>query len=362
MALCVRRLRGAHGLGSRWKSGIRGAGGAAGKLQESMRARDAILYRELRPCPRLPAPLRRPLPPPAPSLSALLRPVGPKKRPPAPEQDKAQEPPQDFLMQTLPPHPLPGYLPRAQPSHVCPTDPECWHLSSSQLDCFRSLFEPGVCRTPYQAMVLPLPPAHEGLLAFTLSRRDGTGQVPGSDKSDMEQHLAVMHEKLRHELPNFLWKPANYSLYRKDVEFVSNMLHVHFRGLVKYQLFLTLTRLLLLCYFTGARISVLKLTSHPENNTIQARWSFTGLPLHGLFMYFFRTEKSELYRTYDAFSTFQLAPDGLICLHKIERVMPSSPITVTKKTILAAALLALGLGEDRPALNLLSGPKLPHEV
>lgn len=99
-----------------------------------------------------------------------------------------------------------------------------------------------------------------------------------------------------------------------------------------------------------------------------------------------------VFRTIDAFSTFQLAPDGLICLHKVERVsgfihtvlicvqiykdlyqchfpplcilqvMPSPPITITKKTILAAALLALGLGEDRPALNLLSSPKLPHEL
>lgn len=352
MALCMRRLRGAPGLGSRWKSGIRGAGGAAGRLRESMRARDAILYRELRPCPRVAASLRQPFPPPAPTL-----PIGPRMRLPAPEQDKGREALRDLLLQ-----PLPGSLPPAKPSSVQPADPECWHLSSSQLECFRSLFEPGICRTPYQAMLLPVPPVQEGLLAFTPSKRVGTSQVPGSDKSDMEQHLALMHEKLRDELPKFLWKPANYTLYRKDMEFVSNMLHVHLRGLVKYQLFLTITRLLLLCYFTNARISVLKLTSHPENNTIQARWSFTGLPLHSLFLYFFRTEKSELYRTYDAFSTFQLAPDGLISLHKVERVMPSPPITITKKTILAAALLALGLGEDRPALNLLSSPKLPHEL
>ncbi|XP_075692494.1 uncharacterized protein C6orf136 homolog [Rhinoderma darwinii] len=358
MALCVRRLRGAPWLGSRWKSGIRGAGGAAGRLRESMRARDAILYRELRPCPRLAAPLRRPLPSLTPALSACILPIGPKMCLPAWEPDKAREALTNFLKQKLPPQPMPC----AKPSSVPHVESECWHLSSSQLDSFRSLFEPGVCRTPYQAMVLPVPAVQEGLLAFTPSKRAGTGQVPGSDKSDMEQHLALMHEKLRDELPNFLWKPANYSLYRKDVEFISNMLHVRLRGLVKYQLFLTITRLLLLCYFTNSQISVLKLTSHPENNTIQARWSFSGLPLHSLFLYFFRSEKSELYRTYDAFSTFQLAHDGLICLHKVERVMPSPPITITKKTLLAAALLALGLGEDRPALNLLSSPKMPHEL
>ncbi|XP_077142111.1 uncharacterized protein C6orf136 homolog [Ranitomeya variabilis] len=361
MALCVRRLRGAPGIGSRWKSGIRSAGGATGRVRESMRARDAILYRDLRPCPRLPTPLRRPSPAPTAAVSARVQPTGRQMcLPPAPERGPA---PWDFLLQKLPPQPILGCLPCAKPSSgpLRPED-ECRHLSTSQLDCFRSLFEPGVCRTPYQALVLPLPPGHEGLLAFTPSNRVRANQIPGTDRSDMEQHLAAMYEKLRDELPNFLWKPANYSLYRKDMEFVSSALHLRLRGLVKYQLFLTISRPLLLCYFTNARISVLKMTSHPENNTIQARWSLTGLPLHTLFLYYFRRDKSELYRTYDAFSTFQLAPDGLICLHKVEQVMPSSPITVTKKTVLAAALLALGLGEERPALNLLSSPKMPHEL
>ncbi|XP_073405023.1 uncharacterized protein C6orf136 homolog [Dendrobates tinctorius] len=359
MALCVRRLRGAPGIGSRWKSGIRSAGGATGRLRESLRARDAILYQDLRHCPRLATPLRRPSPAPTPTLSVRVRPMGPQMCLP-PEQGPA---PRDFLLQKMPQQPILGCLPCVKPI-IGPQHPEdeCRHLSTSQLDCFRSLFEPGVCRTPYRALVLPLPPGHEGLLLFTPSKRVHCNQAPGSDRSDMEQHLAAMYEKLREELPNFLWKPANYSLYRKDMEFVSSALHLHLRGLVKYQLFLTISRLLLLCYFTNARISVLKMTSHPENNTIQARWSLTGLPLHMLFLYFFRRDKSELHRTYDAFSTFQLAPDGLICLHKVEQVMPSSSITVTKKTVLAATLLALGLGEERPALNLLSSPKMPHEL
>ncbi|PIO37905.1 hypothetical protein AB205_0112530 [Aquarana catesbeiana] len=112
----------------------------------------------------------------------------------------------------------------------------------------------------------------------------------------MEEHLAVMHEKLREELPRFFWKPANYSLYRKDVEFISSIFHMHLRGLVKYQLFLTFTRMLILMYYSNCRISVLKLTSHPETNSIHARWSFTGLPLHSIFFHIFKSDKNELYR------------------------------------------------------------------
>ncbi|XP_075042727.1 uncharacterized protein C6orf136 homolog isoform X2 [Mixophyes fleayi] len=332
-------------------------------MHHSPPAREAILCRELRPCTRINAPLRRPLPLTATMLSPHTRPVGLRMCLPATEQEKALQRLRDFLMQkNLPPKPSMGLLPCARASAACPVDLESWHLSSAQLDCFRSLFEPGVCRTPYQALAFPTRTAHSGLLVFTPSRKVGAKQIPGDNKSDMEQHLALMHEKLREELPNFLWKPANYTLYRKDMEFVSNMLHMHLRGLVKYQFFLTFTRLLLLCYYTNTRVTVLKLTSHPETNSIQARWSFSGLPLHCLFFYLFRTDKNELYRTYDAFSTFQLAPDGLICLHKVERVMPSQPLTITKRTILAAALLALGLGEDRPVLNMLSSIKIPYEL
>ncbi|XP_018416143.1 PREDICTED: uncharacterized protein C6orf136 homolog [Nanorana parkeri] len=357
MALCVRRLRGVPGLG---RSGVRGAGLAAGKLREGSRVRDVILFRELRPSPGISTPVR---PPTAIALSPRSKPVGIRLCSAPSEQDRAVQHLQDIVIQNkLPPKPVSQFFHHAEPSDSFPPDRECGHLSSAQLDCFRSLFEPGVCRTPYQALAFPTPAAQEGLLKFTLSAKTAGGQATGSEQPSMEEHLAVMHEKLREELPKFLWKPANASLYRKDVEFISRAFHVHLRGLIKYQLFLTFTRLLLLSYYSNSHVSVLKLTSHPETNSIHARWSFTGLPLHCLLIYILKSDKTELYRTYDAFSIFQLAPDGLIGLHKVERVMPSSPLTVTKKTVLAAALLALGLGPDRPALNLLSTPKLPDKL
>ncbi|CAI9621577.1 unnamed protein product [Staurois parvus] len=362
MALCMRRLRGAPGLGGRWKSGVRAAGGASLRLREGSRVRDAVLFQELRPFPGTSTPARRPVPPTAIVLSPCTRPLGIELSSSTSEQNRALQQLKDIIIQSkLPPRPISQFLRSAEPSDCYHLGRECGYLSSAQLDCFRSLFEPGLCRTPYQALAFPPPAAHEGLLEFTLSAKTEGSQSTGSNQPSMEEHLAVMHEKLREELPRFLWKPANFSLYRKDVEFISSTFHVHLRGVHKYHLFLTFIRLLLLMYYSNCRISVLKLTSHPETNSIHARWSFSGLPLHCLFFYIFKSDKNELYRTYDAFSTFQLAHDGLICLHKVEQVMPSSPLTVTKKTVLAA-FLALGLGQDRPALNLLSTPKMPDEV
>uniref|UniRef100_A0A8C5WHH4 Uncharacterized protein n=1 Tax=Leptobrachium leishanense TaxID=445787 RepID=A0A8C5WHH4_9ANUR len=163
-------------------------------------------------------------------------------------------------------------------------------------------------------------------------------------------------------LPSLLLKSPDYSLYRQDVEFVSSALHIHTRGLVLYTLTLTLARLLFLTYFSNSRISVLKLTSHPETGSIQARWAITALPLHRALFYFFRQDKTELHRTYDAHSTFHLASDGLIQLHKLERVMPSETLSLPKTTLPALALLALGLGEHRPALNFIFCHKTPHKL
>ncbi|KAG9335641.1 hypothetical protein JZ751_004292 [Albula glossodonta] len=58
--------------------------------------------------------------------------------------------------------------------------------------------------------------------------------------------------------------------------------------------------------------------------------------------------------TYDAFSTFHLGSDGLIHRHRVEKVMQASPPALPRVTsLLAGALVAMGIQEHRPALNLL---------
>ncbi|CAH2314288.1 Hypothetical predicted protein [Pelobates cultripes] len=363
MALCVRKLRAAPALGNRWRNGARGAGGAAGRLREGNRFRAVTWDPELSPRPRIPAPHRHPLPSVRSAVLPQAKHEGSRMHPSQSRHVKALRQLQEILQyskgqsstQLIP------YQPGAKSVDICPLGRESWYLSSAQLDCFRSLFEPGVCRTPYQDLACTSPSIQKGVLAFQLSKKVGVSPSPGGNQEDMEQHLAIMHAKLREELP-MMMKRLDFSIYRKDVEFVSSMLHIHTRGLVLYQLLVSLSRLLFLSYFSNTHVSVLKLTTHPETCSIQARWSVSGLPLHSVFFYIFRTDKAELYSTYDAHSTFYLAADGLIRLHKLEQVMPSAPLTLPKKTVLAAALIALGLGEHRPALNLLSSRKIVHKL
>ncbi|KAE8585477.1 hypothetical protein XENTR_v10021320 [Xenopus tropicalis] len=361
MSLCVRRLRGAQGLGVRWRNGVRGAGGAAGRVREEARLHDIGWPPELNPRLLYPTSLKNVLP--STTTSSFTRPKYANYRqcPPFNGREKHQR----HLRSTIAPlrtklhmsKPHSSYLPCTSVGCVFPVGKDTWHLSSAQLDCFRSLFEPGVCRTPYQAVAFPVPGTQHGILAFQPSKKMEDCSVPGNNQPDMEQQLAIMHAKLREELPDFLLKSMDYSIYRKDVEFVCSVLHIHTRGIILYQLLLTLSRFLFLSYLSNASVSILKLTSHPETCSIQARWAISGLPLHTLLFHFYRTDKTELYKSFDAHSTFYVASDGLIHLHKLERVMPSQPLTVPKKTLLTAALVALGLGENRPALNLLSSPK-----
>lgn len=119
----------------------------------------------------------------------------------------------DIIIQHKPPpKPVSQFFQHAGPSDSSPPDTERGHLSSAQLDCFRSLFEPGVCRTPYQALAFPTPAAQEGLLKFTLSAKTAGGQPTGGDQPSMEEHLAAMHEKLREEVSQRTHEGAMLSL------------------------------------------------------------------------------------------------------------------------------------------------------
>ncbi|MEQ2281315.1 hypothetical protein AMECASPLE_028976, partial [Ameca splendens] len=111
----------------------------------------------------------------------------------------------------------------------------------------------------------------------------------------------------------------DYTMYSNDVEFINGLINIKTRGLVVYRFTLSLWRLLSLCYYAEARLDVLKLTKHMEDRTIKARWRIKGLPFHSLLLRFYRKDKSHLYRSYDAFSTFYIGHDGLIHCHKVEK-------------------------------------------
>ncbi|KAK6458494.1 hypothetical protein HHUSO_G37005 [Huso huso] len=245
----------------------------------------------------------------------------------------------------------------ASPSPGAPWEgsAQSFDMNESHLDSFRSLFDSQWCRMPFHAgFQYPdsLPTRGGGLVVFEKSQVLRGGQSEKSDRN-MEQHLANMHDKLCRELPNFFLKNHDYNIYSKDVEFINEFLHMKTKGRGMYQAALTLCRFLAWNYFADIQMEVLKLTQHPESWSVQARWRVRGLPLHVLLLRFYRRDKSDLYRTYDAFSTFYLGSDGLIHCHKVDKMMPTQPPAQKIKGLLVRALVALGMQEHQPALNLL---------
>uniref|UniRef100_A0A1A7WGV2 Chromosome 6 open reading frame 136 n=1 Tax=Iconisemion striatum TaxID=60296 RepID=A0A1A7WGV2_9TELE len=171
---------------------------------------------------------------------------------------------------------------------------------------------------------------------------------------ELEENLALMYERLRVELPSFFMTNHDYTMYSNNVEFINGLLNTRTRGRMVYQVMLSVWRFLCLCYYTEARLDVLKLTKHMEDGSIKARWRIRGLPFHSLLLRFYRKDRSHLFRSYDAFSTFYVGPDGLIHCHKVEKVIPAQPpVLPSVPSLLTGALVALGVQEHRPALNLL---------
>ncbi|XP_029023203.1 uncharacterized protein C6orf136 homolog isoform X2 [Betta splendens] len=243
--------------------------------------------------------------------------------------------------------------------------------------CFRSLFEAEKCPAPFtygsqfycfhcpgtepepgtrlktgmdfrivKKLVVELP--------LTSLCRYSTLRENTKEGGEVEKKLAVMYERLRIELPSVFVRNHDYTMYSNDVEFINGLINARTRGRVWYKFTLSLWRFLCLCYYADVHLEVLKLTKHMEDGTIRARWRIWGLPFHSLLLCFYRKEKSRLYRSYDAFSTFYIGQDGLIHCHKVEKVMPDQPPVLPRVTsLLTGALVVLGVQEHRPALNLL---------
>ncbi|XP_038624672.1 uncharacterized protein C6orf136 homolog [Tachyglossus aculeatus] len=217
-------------------------------------------------------------------------------------------------------------------------------LHGGCLDSLRSLFEGPPC------------PGPGALLPFRAPGDPHSAPATPSGDPRMEEHLAVMYERMRQELPNLFLRSHDYTLYSSDVEFVNEILNMRTKGRPWYILSLTLCRFLAWNYFAQLRLEVLRLSRHPEDWTLQARWRLVGLPAHVLFLRFYRRDREDLYRTYDAYSTFYLNSDGLIYRHRLDKLMPSHSPPAPVKKLLLATLVALGWAEPQPHLQLCPDP------
>uniref|UniRef100_A0A8C6VA35 Uncharacterized protein n=1 Tax=Naja naja TaxID=35670 RepID=A0A8C6VA35_NAJNA len=171
---------------------------------------------------------------------------------------------------------------------------------------------------------------------------------PTSSKHDMEEHLEIMHQKLREELPGFFSRTHNYAMYSQDVEFINEILHLKTRGLMIYRLAVVLCRFVAWNYFVHMHLEVMKVTQHPENWSIQVRWRIRGLPFHIFLMRFFRN-KPEFYSLCLDLGKKANLQKPILCFLSFQ-LMPSHPLQNKIKNLAVASLLGLELSDERPSL------------
>ncbi|XP_070532229.1 uncharacterized protein [Ptychodera flava] len=164
-----------------------------------------------------------------------------------------------------------------------------------------------------------------------------------------KEQLAIMYHKLCDEMPKFYIKPHDFSIYSDNVEFNNQFLGLKTHGRMTYEGLVKTLKFTSLLYFMDAELEVLKITVHPEESSIQARWRIKALPFHTWLLKLHKRDKNPYYRYYDAYSTFYIGTDGLIHVHKIDKVMPDSD---AKKEPNWLTRLTLALRGSRPAYGL----------
>ena len=99
-------------------------------------------------------------------------------------------------------------------------------------------------------------------------------------------------------------------------------------------------------------LHVLKITSHPEDNTVRARWRVETVPGNSIFFKFLRMDirkMSDTINSYrdtwiDGFSIFHCDSNGKVYKHVADKVIPDSNIAENKDRVGLAMKLALALG------------------
>ncbi|KAK0179298.1 hypothetical protein PV327_005063 [Microctonus hyperodae] len=161
------------------------------------------------------------------------------------------------------------------------------------------------------------------------------------------QQLEHIRDTLAHDLPKFFCASINYKIYRHDLEFINNYKGITTKGIhdyIKQVLYLRVGGHVLYAY---VKFEVLKITIHPEDNTVKVRWRIRGLSSLKVLVQFWKikvtnfTESLKQLETWhDGFSTYYVDSTGLVYKHVADKMMPDDEAIPTKHKPNIAAKLA----------------------
>lgn len=186
--------------------------------------------------------------------------------------------------------------------------------------------------------------------------------APNTEGKPSQEQLQRVYDTLSGTLPNLFVQPMDYSIYHQDVEFVNNIRGTVTRGLLNYVKQIALLRTVGHLRFAYVKFEVLKMTLHPEDDSVKIRWRIRGISGLKAFILFWKIKLWRMSETYDhqelwydGFSTFYVGGNGLVYKHVADKMMPDQDETLASKGQTAvAAKLALFLGLLVPGGQTLS--------
>lgn len=114
------------------------------------------------------------------------------------------------------------------------------------------------------------------LLADANNRRNLEFQK-GSDKKPSPEQLDKVYNVLRETLPNLFIQPLDYTIYHQDLVFENNIRGKRTVGLYDYVKQIALLRTVGHLKFAYVKFEILKITMHPEDDTVKIRWRIRGI-------------------------------------------------------------------------------------
>lgn len=252
-------------------------------------------------------------------------------------------------------------LSSSSPAAVAEVDPSCGTASGIRpqahplripLNRFGSLEDTirnnAAACTQYSSLN-SLPPA-DRLLAVS-DENDSTPASSSNSNQPSEEQLHRVYDVLAYTLPKLFIQPLDYSIYNPNLIFENNIRGMRTEGLYHYVKQVALLRTVGHLKFAYVTLEILKITKHPEDNTIKVRWRIKGISALKVMFQFWKYKLwklkeifAETEAWYDGFSVFHVGPDGLIYKHVADKIMPDDDKVVVPPKNVISPKLALFLG------------------
>lgn len=171
--------------------------------------------------------------------------------------------------------------------------------------------------------------------------------IPRKHRNPTEAQLNAIHEYLCRTLPRIFVEIMDYRMYTHDLIFINNIRGTNTTGIFPYIKQVQLLKIVGHLKYAYITFNILKITVHPEDNSVKVRWRIEGIGGMKIFSMLWniksltlRPPASAHEAWYDGFSTFYVNGDGYIYKHVVDKIMLDHDCEKVKQPI-ATKLVAL---------------------